>query len=634
MSIKWISGGGLDNDNDDTPARTSYRSQRVRENEQFLAQLNGGEPSDFTAEAERLEPHAPKPYYDDDLTNSGFEPVKYYKYTDLDGKLLYEAVRYQHKTVRGIKKFRQRRPGSGNSASWIADAGLVKVPYRWPDLITRPEEQIFFCEGEKDADRLAELGLLATTIAGQNWSETVADALSGRDVVILEDNDEKGRANAQKSADALEGRTKSVRVIRLPQLKYKGDVSDWLDAGHTKDELLAYARDSRPTGASSDPYQFPDEKDISMWDWLYGKHLLRGTVSGTAASGGTGKTTKSIVEALAMASGKPLLAERVPRPLRVLLINLEDDRNTMNKRIAAAMRLHRLTKDDIADCLFVIAKGERKLKLVRTGKSGQLEYNDRDIAWLTSYLIERKIDVVSIDPLIKTHGVNENDNEKMSALIEIYDDIAVRTNCAISLWHHTRKGNGGDVTVESARGAGALVDACRAVRVLETMSKKEAEAAGIDVQQHRFYFKEFSGKLNFSPPVDQVKWCRLHNIELDNGGHLFGDEVGAVSSWTHPGVDTVNLTPDKIAEIKQAVSNGRWRKDSQAAMWVGWAIGPVLGLTDKEPIKAVVRQLMRLGVLKDDPGQDERRRDRMFVIVGEPRPAPPSAGGAGFEDPI
>jgi hypothetical protein len=621
---KWTSGGRLD---DDAP-RTTSRSRRIQETAEYLRQTNGGERDDFTAEAERLEPPTPKPYFDHDLTSAGFEPTKYYKYTDADGNLLYDVVRYQHKKVGGVKRFRQRRPGAGASVSWLADAGLVKVPYRWPDLIARPDEPVYFTEGEKDADNLSALGILATTVAGQNWSETAADALTGRDVVILEDNDEKGRVNAQNTVVALEGRAKSIRVIRLPDLKYKGDVSDWLNAGHDKEELVRIISETRPTGASSEPYQFPEEKDIAQWPWLYGKHLLLGTVSAIAASGGTGKSTKTISEALAMTSGKPLLGEAVPRPLRVLLINLEDDRNTMDKRIAAAMRLHNMTKTDIGDRLFVIAKGERKLKLARTGKSGQLEYNDRDIAWLVSYLIKHKIDVLSVDPLIMTHGANENDNEKMREVVEIYNDIASQANCAISLQHHTRKGNGGETTVDSARGAGALVDACRSVRILETMSKKEAEAAGINPLEYRFYFKEFSGKLNFSPPFDQVKWFELRNIMIDNGGHLFGDEVGAVKSWTHPGVAD-NLTEDKIAEIKAAVAAGNWREDIRAAMWVGKLIGQILGITSREKIKATVDRLFETGVLKTVPGLDERRNERMFVAVGDL--ASVQTTGAGFE---
>ena len=85
-----------------------------------------------------------------------------------------------------------------------------------------------------------------------------------------------------------------------------------------------------------------------MWDWLYGKHLLRKTVSGTAGRAGIGKSSLSIAEALAMASGKPLLNVQPPRAtLRVLLINLEEDPNAMDKRIQAAMKHYGLQPEYI-----------------------------------------------------------------------------------------------------------------------------------------------------------------------------------------------------------------------------------------------------------------------------------------------
>jgi hypothetical protein len=62
--------------------------------------------------------------------------------------------------------------------------------------------------------------------------------LEGRQVVILPDNDEAGRKHAEQIAQSLYGRAASVRIVSLPDLPPKGDVSDWLAAGHTVGELL------------------------------------------------------------------------------------------------------------------------------------------------------------------------------------------------------------------------------------------------------------------------------------------------------------------------------------------------------------------------------------------------------------
>lgn len=158
----------------------------------------------------------------------------FYPYRDAHGMLVYEAVR-----KRG-KKFAQRRPdGKGG---WVWDLkGVTRVLYNLPDLITRRDETVYVVEGEKDADRLAGLGLLATTNSGgaKKWRPSYSDDLAGRDVVILPDNDEPGLRHAEMVAKSVVGKARSVRVVVLPGLGPKQDVSDWLDAGGDCDQLEA-----------------------------------------------------------------------------------------------------------------------------------------------------------------------------------------------------------------------------------------------------------------------------------------------------------------------------------------------------------------------------------------------------------
>ena len=111
--------------------------------------------------------------------------------------------------------------------------------YRWPELLKYPDGTVFFCEGEKDADRVAALGYCATTVAAGKWTEECVTALAGRDVIILEDNDNAGRAKALATAQALHGTAKTIRIVSLPDLPDKGDVSDWLDADPRRAEKLA-----------------------------------------------------------------------------------------------------------------------------------------------------------------------------------------------------------------------------------------------------------------------------------------------------------------------------------------------------------------------------------------------------------
>ena len=102
------------------------------------------------------------------------------------------------------------------------------------------------CEGEKDADRLGTYDLVATTnpMGAGKWRDEYAEALRGRAVAILPDNDEPGRQHALEVARSLQGKAVSIKVVELPGLPEKGDVSDWLDAGGTAGRLLELLRET------------------------------------------------------------------------------------------------------------------------------------------------------------------------------------------------------------------------------------------------------------------------------------------------------------------------------------------------------------------------------------------------------
>jgi hypothetical protein len=161
--------------------------------------------------------------------------VATYDYRDEVGDLLMQVVRMEPKT------FRQRRPDPSASDGWVWSVkGVRVVPYRLPQLLAAPDAVVYLVEGEKDADRLAALGLVATTNVGGagKWRKEDSEFLRGRSVVILPDNDEPGQAHAQKVVKAMKGIVADVRIVTLPGLPEKGDVSDWLDSGGTMEELL------------------------------------------------------------------------------------------------------------------------------------------------------------------------------------------------------------------------------------------------------------------------------------------------------------------------------------------------------------------------------------------------------------
>lgn len=168
--------------------------------------------------------------------------VAEYDYRDEQGARLYQSVRMLP------KDFRQRRPGEGGGWEWNLQ-GVRRVLYRLPELLAAPKgTTVYVVEGEKDVDALTCLGLVATTNVGGagKWRPEYGDALRGRPVVILPDNDDAGAAHGLMVAKALGGIAASTKVVQLPGLPSKGDVSDWLAMGGTKDKLLTLAAGVSP----------------------------------------------------------------------------------------------------------------------------------------------------------------------------------------------------------------------------------------------------------------------------------------------------------------------------------------------------------------------------------------------------
>ncbi|TKJ32304.1 MAG: hypothetical protein CEE38_23390 [Planctomycetes bacterium B3_Pla] len=193
-------------------------------------------------------------------------------YPDESGKLLYQAVRCTDRN--GDKSFFYRRPNPKNPPDlknrldpndpddrrhWINRLGddTRRVLYRLPELLDQVNiasgKPVFVVEGEKDADRLWQIGLVATTnpMGAGNWRQEYSDFLNDRSVVILPDNDKPGRDHAETVARSLAlAGAPEIKILDLsdipPGLAEHEDITDWLDHGGTKQKLAKLAEDIAP----------------------------------------------------------------------------------------------------------------------------------------------------------------------------------------------------------------------------------------------------------------------------------------------------------------------------------------------------------------------------------------------------
>lgn len=158
--------------------------------------------------------------------------VAVYKYCDEQGTVLFENLRFRP------KDFRMRRPTSNGNYIWNLKH-CRRVPYRLPQLLS--SEEVWLCEGEKDADRVASLGFTATCFplgAGKSRQQLIKAhqmerLFADKQVVILPDNDQTGQAYAMDVAETLLPVAAAVKVLNLKtiwaELPEKGDASDLIE---------------------------------------------------------------------------------------------------------------------------------------------------------------------------------------------------------------------------------------------------------------------------------------------------------------------------------------------------------------------------------------------------------------------
>jgi len=269
------------------------------------------------------------------------KPTKIYEYLDAKGGYLYSVLRNDFINNGGErdKDFRQGiRQGDG---SWIKSLGTTpRVLYRLPELLQYPGATVFPCEGEKDADRVASLGLCATTVASGNWRGVDVSSLAGCDCIIPEDNDEAGRKKALATAKALSGTAKSIRILRLPGLPEKGDVSDWLDAGHCADQLCELGFAAPLWEPDEDTLVIATAADLEMCgvDWLWPGRFALGKFGLIAGLPDKGKGQIAAFIAAAVTARVPLPCDEGFAPQgNVLWFNAEDgQRDTVLPRLIAA----------------------------------------------------------------------------------------------------------------------------------------------------------------------------------------------------------------------------------------------------------------------------------------------------------
>ena len=348
--------------------------------------------------------------------------------------------------------------------------------------------------------------------------------------------------------------------------------------------------------------------ELNNRSFLLGRHAARGFVSGTVAPGGVGKTALVLAECLGLATGVDIFKTGAVRQANVWYLGLEDSFDEYRRRVAASVLLHNLDPARIEAAFFLnVGHGNNFVMTERTSSGTEICRPMVDA--IVRSAKERNISLIVVDPFVASHRAAESDNMTIAILIRAWTQIASRTGAAIELVHHTRKQTGDEPGAGDARGASALVNALRSVRMLVPMTDAEAARLDLDSDPAR-YFRVVPVKVNLSQRTGDEEWREFVSVPLGNGG----DEVGAVRLWKPPPF----ASDEQLEQIREELSRGLYRADVRAETWAGKPIAKVLGLDvrnvrDRRRVNRAILQWVEEGVLRVRNGTDEKRNVRQYV---------------------
>jgi hypothetical protein len=399
-------------------------------------------------------------------------------YTDEDGVSLFVKQRFKTNDTKG-KTYKTLRVMPDNTrVGKLGDCRIV--PYKLPDLqqATAAGRVVYIVEGEKAADALGSLGVVATTShAGSgNWSPELNQYFAGANVVVVPDNDVSGWSYATKVVEALLPVAKSIRVLDLDLKHPKEDAFEWVTKyGGDRETLASRARacpivtslidvqtpqrllqlaETTQNEASQDANAQKSRFLVESWDsikdepveWLIEDIIPKKAFVALYAPPASYKSFIALDMAEAIATGRDWMGKAVKQSGVVLYIAGEGHGGLGARIKACKIKNH---SPDGAP-LYVI---RAQINL----RSSQEDF-DNLISAINDLLetVGEKLQMIVLDTLMRMSGggFNENSSEDMGGFITQAGKLQAFYDCALLVIHHSGK----DVT-KGLRGHSSLLGA-------------------------------------------------------------------------------------------------------------------------------------------------------------------------------
>lgn len=251
------------------------------------------------------------------------------------------------------------------------------------------------------------------------------------------------------------------------------------------------------------------------------------------------------------------------------------------------------------------------------------------VASMEREIIDKRADLVGLDPFVKTHSVEENSNSAIDDVVQILSDLAIKHSIGVDAPHHASKGIADPGNVNRGRGASAMKDAVRLVYTLAPMSREEARALAVPEAERRSLIRMDSGKVNIAPPMIDAKWFRLVGVPLGNATARYpnGDTVQTVEPWIPPDIWrdlSVPIIHGILNDIEAGLPNkARYSASAAARARAAWqvVINHCPGMTEDQA-RLVIKAWLKNGLLveEDYHNETERKTRKGVRVDNEKRP--------------
>jgi putative DNA primase/helicase len=380
-----------------------------------------------------------------------------YDYTDADGVLLFSVIRKQAPDGQG-KSFTQMQPDGTYGLKGIPERPLFRLPAVLRAV--RERAVVLLVEGEKDVLTAESLGWVATTNCGgaNAWREEYTTWLGDADVVLIPDNDKAGRQWAETVARNIQPAVKRLRIIALPRVPEKGDLTDWVATGGTSDALGGMILQAKawnigdpipepPAASKFTVYRADELTQLPATSWLVEDVLPADALAALVGPSGKGKTFLTLDLSCSIATGRPWLGHTGGPVVPVLYIAAEGTAG-LRARIAAWIAEYGTLHHAMP--LYFICE-----------TVNLLTEEDVDHVVRAMVALPAPPKLVVVDTLHRAMpGGDENSAKDVGLVITHADRIRRFAGCTVLIVHHSKK----DADIE--RGSTALRAACDTLLML------------------------------------------------------------------------------------------------------------------------------------------------------------------------